>query len=297
MIAPAALVGPAAHAASAKHHPVAKDHHFVDSTITLNVSDPTSKKTGFDLDGDGNVNNRFAGIFAELGSEGLDVPGTIEAAVTSGAIVTLGSLHTTSLTNAKHANFRIYDGKPKASPVLTGGGKFTIDPAVPAGKAIKGSISKGTFTGEGGTIPLELSLVDSQPVIALKVVDAHVKAKCTATGCAHAKFGGAITRATVNAKIIPVIATVMTDIIQATCSEASPDTCSSEAQELHEIFDTNGDFIVTTQELLGNDLINGVFAPDVDLYKANGKPGHDGVADSLSIGFGFTASSAKFKQP
>jgi hypothetical protein len=48
---------------------------------------------------------------------------------------------------------------------------------------------------------------------------------------------------------------------------------------------------------MSNNLIKNVFAPDLDLFKANGHRGTDGTADSLSIGLGFEAVSAVFTQP
>jgi hypothetical protein len=63
------------------------------------------------------------------------------------------------------------------------------------------------------------------------------------------------------------------------------------------LFDENHDFQITTEELAGNSLLAVLLTPDVDLFRANGKPGHDGVADALSFGIGFTVKTAVFTEP
>jgi hypothetical protein len=44
--------------------------------------------------------------------------------------------------------------------------------------------------------------------------------------------------------------------------------------------------VIGAGELRTSPLVRAVLAPDLDLEKANGKPGQDGVADALSAGFG-----------
>jgi hypothetical protein len=275
----------------------AVNHHYVTDKLIL-LTDASSKRTGFDLDNDADhaVDNQLASIFGALTSDGIDLRSTVESSVTSGDVVMLHSLRSASLTNAKGATWRVFAGKPKASPVLTGGGRFRVDPAVAAGKAMIGRIKNGTFLGAGGSIPLQLAMVPDQPPVELRLVAARLKAHCDATGCTRAKFGGGIPKQQVNRRMIPALAALLQNIVDTQCPPPHS-TCSSEAQQILATFDTNSDYVITVHEVRSNNFVQVLFAPDLDLYKANGKPGTDGVMDSLSAGIGFRAKSAHFSQP
>ena len=75
---------------------------------------------------------------------------------------------------------------------------------------------------------------------------------------------------------------------------SSPDTCGAGASNILSLFDVNHDYRITADELRANNLINAVLQADLDLFGANGSPGHDGVKDAVSLGLGFTAKSAIF---
>jgi hypothetical protein len=287
---------PAVHAATATGpHP--SNHHYVTASLDLPL-DPSSTATGFDLDGDGDVNNQLAKVFAAMASQGLDFPSLVESSITSGQVVMLHSLRTTSLTKAKTATWQVFQGRPKPHPVLTGGGHFAVDSAAPSGTAMRGHIKHGIFLGTAGTIPLQLALLPGEAALQLKVLDAHLKARCDVDGCSHAKLGGGITVKQLNHTVIPALATAMTFFIEQNgCSKSSPDNCSDQAKQMLQIFDTNDDYVISTHELKSNSLIQNVFAPDLDLLNATGHRGKDGVKESVSLGLGFTAKSAHFTQP
>jgi hypothetical protein len=94
--------------------------------------------------------------------------------------------------------------------------------------------------------------------------------------------------------MIPVLAGAMQAVVDASCSIASPDTCSGQARQLLDLFDTDDDYTITADELRASPLITAVLAPDLDLTTADGSPGHDGVNDAISLGLGFTAKNASF---
>ena len=54
------------------------------------------------------------------------------------------------------------------------------------------------------------------------------------------------------------------------------------------------DRLITTQEVKTS---SPFLAPDLDLVKANGTPGKDGVKDAMSFGFGFTTVQATLVRP
>jgi hypothetical protein len=279
---------------AAVHHAV--NHHYVTNSFSFG-SDASSATMGFDLNGDHQVDNQLGKIVSALTGMGFDLPSAVSTSLTSGASVTLNSLRTTSLSNAKSASWLVLSGKPKAHPGLTGHGKFAVDRSVPSATKLSGRIKRGTFLGSGGTIPLRLGLIPGEPPIALKVVDAHLQAHCTASACTQAKLGGAITEKQVNSTIMPGLADFLTATVAQTCSAASPTTCSTTAQTIISLFDTNHDYVISTSEVKNNNIVGSLFLPDLDLFKANGHRGTDGKADSLSLGLGFTAVKASFKQP
>ena len=109
------------------------------------------------------------------------------------------------------------------------------------------------------------------------------------TACSG-KLGGGISQQ-VDEVLIPAIASALQTVIDASC----PTACSPAAANILIVFDANGDQIVTADELRSNFLVQAILlSPDLDLVKGNGRPGRDGVRDSISVGLGFTAKAALF---
>lgn len=273
-----------------------RDHQYV--TDTLKIGSTASEADGYalDLDGNGTADDALGRFFAGLSSI-LNVDQSIAASVQAGGTVTLHSLQASSLRADRNASWHVYIGKPKPNPVLSGGGGFTIDPAAPAGTDLRGSIARGQFTGGPGVVYLRLGLVPGHPPVQIQLVGARIQAACTALGCTSGKIGGGLPAAEANSVIIPALAEILQGIIDTSCTGSTPDSCTPAAANLLSLFDTNGDLKITPDELRANALIAAVLAPDVDLLKANGRPGHDGVNDSLSLAFGFTAKGAVFVAP
>jgi hypothetical protein len=135
-----------------------------------------------------------------------------------------------------------------------------------------------------------LSLVSGQAPSRLDLASAHVQATCDATGCTG-KLGGGIATTQVNEVLIPAMAAALQTVVDASC----PTSCSPAATNILNLFDANNDRKVTADELRANFLIQAIFlSPDLDLLRANGRPGHDGVRESVSVGLGFTAKRARF---
>jgi hypothetical protein len=209
----------------------------------------------------------------------------------------MNSIATISLSADPVAWWRVYLGTPTPNPVLTGGGTFAVDPTAPSGTALRGSITGGRFLGGPGIVPLRLGLVPGDPPVQIQLVGARVQADCTNLGCSNGKIGGGVPTAEVDSVIIPALADAMQAVIDASCTISTPELCSAAARNLLSVFDSNADFRITADELRANFLIAVLLAPDVDLLKANGRPGNDGVNDSLSLGLGFTAKQAVFVTP
>jgi hypothetical protein len=190
----------------------------------------------------------------------------------------------------------VHLGTPRPNPVLSGGGHFSVDPTAPVGTPLDGAISQRRFAGGPGAVPLRLGLVPRQPPVEVHLAGAHIEASCDADGCREGKVAGGIVAAEVDAVVIPALAAVMQVVIDETCSRLAP-TCEYPGQALVALFDANGNRKVTADELRENELIRAIFAPDLDLFAADGSPGQDGVNDSLSVALGFTSNSATFALP
>ena len=82
----------------------------------------------------------------------------------------------------------------------------------------------------------------------------------------------------------------------------SGETCctpDSTGELLYDLFDTDGSCDVSLTEFEENNLIATLLSPDLDLLDADGNfnPNDDGVLDSLSLGIGFSATTADFLPP
>jgi hypothetical protein len=267
---------------------------YVTDTMTYGSSAGEASGYGFDLDGDDVADNVLGAVFAGLSSV-VDLDAPMNAALHAGDVVMLHTLRAPhSLASDPTASWQVFFGVPTPAPVLTGGGSFVVDPVAAGSTVLGGAITFGEFSGGPGAVAVRLGLLPGQPPIELHLSAARIQADCSASGCTHGKLGGAVAKSEVDTLMIPVLAGAMQAVIDASCSLSSPDTCSGQARQLLDLFDTNDDYTITADELLASPLITAVLAPDLDLATADGSPGHDGVKESVSLGLGFTAKNASF---
>ncbi len=119
----------------------------------------------------------------------------------------------------------------------------------------------------------------------------------SATGL-DGQIQGSIKSSDIQSQVIPALAANLTEQVQA-------DPNSSSAQQIEATFDVGGcgnaqanDQRIDPCELAGNAIIQQVFAPDVQIYDANGNyaPNPSGAKkDSWSFGIAFTAVKATFQ--
>lgn len=277
-----------AQAAPAKEK--ATTHGYVVNRLAIPMTGAQATKVGFDLDGDGDVDNKVGNLFALLAGQGVNLQAASDDAVQGGTLVTLLSVQASSLVNATGVQVRLFKGKTTASPDLDGGGTFTVDSSASVTKA-KGAIVKKKLTTKPGKAKLSLpSLYPGLPAIKLVLTKARLTAKCTAVRCAKGRVGGGISTAQVDTAIIPAIGAIARAAIKADCTGTTESTCAdgSNGKTMMGLFDTNNDGLVTDQEVRSNPYVKGALAPDVDL---NG----DGKTDALSMAVGFSAVNATIK--
>lgn len=270
--------------------PKAVKHGYVVNRLILPTSSGQATQVAFDVDGDGDVDNRVGQLFSLLASQGVDVQSGADQAVDSGALVTLLSIQATSLKDAKGAKLRLFKGLSVAAPDLNGGGKFKVDKAAPK-SVLKATITKKVVATKPGTVRLTLpSLFPGLPVVRFDLRHAQVAAKCTAERCSKGRIGGGISSAQIDAAVVPAIGAIARAAIAADCTGTTEDTCTegSAGRTMMGIFDANDDGLVTDQEVRTNGLVQAMLAPDLDLDG-------DGTKDALSFGIGFSAANASIR--
>jgi hypothetical protein len=270
-------------------------YHFVTSTITIPTTSAQANALGFDLDGNGTVDNALGKVLASLSGQ-IDVAGAAQAALTDGSIVLLHSLRTGGLTKSKTAKWQIFIGDPQASPDLSGHGTFTVAADSPRDAIFAGSVAAKAFAGGPSAIAIALPQGPGSTPAIVHLVAAHATAGVTSTTCANGRLGGAVPMTDVNDVILPALANALDARLVADGCTADASACSSSDRTLLSILDTDGDRVITADELRSNAIVQAVLKPDVDVLGADGSPGQDGAKDSISIGIGFTCAAAKFSE-
>ena len=270
-------------------------HGYVVNSLTFPFSSEQARSLGRDLTGDGKPDNQLGMVLAQLSSQGLDLSAVIAETIESGDLLALHSLRTTSLANAKNATLRLFGGKAKANPDLNGGGTFGVDTSAPSVK-LAAKIKDRAVKAGPGKIPFAFpTLVPGEKPVVLTLKKGRVNATCRKARCEDGRITGAISMTQINAKFVPTLAKLFQSLVDQDCP--TKDTCEagSNGQTVLNIFDADDDGQITATELRENNLIEALLAPDVDLVKANGKPGQDGVKDAMSFGVGFTSAWAKIR--
>jgi hypothetical protein len=280
LLAGSLLVAPSVEAKPKPHKPV--KHGYVVSQLQVPVGSTEAQQLGLDLNGDGKVDNRLGQVFGALAAQGFDVQGLLGAAFGSGSLVTLLSVQTKNLKNAKGVRVRLFRGVP---------GTTRVDKTAPVTE-LKAKIKKKAIVPKPGTVHLALpGLLPGRPVVTLDLRQGRILATCRANGCVAGRIVGGIPTEQVDQRLVPELGAVVRAVVARDCPTTPPDPCTPDTQgaQLLQLFDADHDGTVTDQELRDSVLIKGLLAPDLDLV------GGDGVADSLSVGVGFTAAAAKVR--
>jgi hypothetical protein len=282
--------------------PVSGDHYgYVIDSLKMPASGNEASEAGFDLDGDGKVDNRFGQAMVSFATQGFDINGAIETAILNGDTILLGDLQATALTAAKGAAFATYfgdDPMPAACATaadcgkhLSGLASFTLA-ASPAGKACEGSLAASVFTCRGGSLPIRFSI---GATVDLTLRDARVElSDVTKAGFPSGRLGGSISEKDVNDHIYPAIQSVIQAALAKDCKTTGAPSCgctaSSAGASYITLLDANHDCAVPLAEIKANSLFASLLAPDLDLD-------HDDSLESLSCAFTVSGKSATFELP
>lgn len=279
----------AAVAVSAK----APERGYVTSAMVIPSTNTEARSIGRDMDHDGEADNQLGQVFAALATQGMDFQGAQTASITAGDLLMLHSLRTPSFRKAKRATWQVLYAEPTATPDFSGSGSFTVSDDPPSPK-LRAKVKKGHVTTSVGNIPVELATGGG--IITLELTNAKVAAKCSKSGCSGGRITGALTTDELETSLAPQFGVQFTAIVTRDCPGPDKTSCAADSsgKTLQSLFDSNDDLTISAEEILTSPLFQALFTPDLDLEKANGQPGQDGVADALSAGFGFTAVKGRF---
>ena len=269
-----------------------RSYRYVTDSLRIGSTAFEASTFAFDLDGDKRKDNVMGQALVLL-PIGLDE--AMADALLEGDIVVLHTLRADSLKDDVRASWQVHLGIPQPDPVLTGGGTFSIDPSATPGTRQVGAVSDGRFVGRGGIIVLRLGVAEGLPPVEVSLHGARVRADCLRRSC-QGKLGGGITAAEFDDEVVPAIAAQMQTVVETDpdCEPPLPESCDGIPRMLLDLFDANHDGELTADELRANLLFTVVFSPDLDLLLADGRPGQDGIRESISVGLGFTARYATF---
>ena len=288
-LATSSLVATSSADAQVPKPPKPVKYGYVVSNLVVPTNNNQARELAVDIDKDGEVDNQMGQVFGTLASQGIDVQGAVDAMIASGSVITLLSVQTTSLKNAKGAKVRLFKGKPKVDPDYTDG-RFSVDKTAPSAE-LKAKIVNKVLVPKAGKVPVVIpGLFNTGPTLSVHLTKGVVIAKCTKKRCTGGIIAGAITQSDIDTRLIPSMGGAARAAIAADCTGTTEETCAemSTGKTMMTLFDANDDGLVTDQEVHDNSLIQSLLAPDLDLNK-------DGTGDALSFGVGFTANAAKVK--
>ena len=263
------------------------------SNLTLVHTMAQTTQYAFDLDDNGVVDNSLGRnvvpVFTTV-MTGSSSPSSIletvnRDAVAAGRVLLLHSFHADATTSDGCASWRVHLASQSDPPDFSGTGAFEVDPNVPSGTQLFGSVTNSVFRASLGEAPLKLRMGDSfNSYVTFRLRGVRIEATVGAAGCPAGRLGGGIPIEDAR----PKLTTALTSQINY---EIAQDPQGQRAQQLRATFDGNDDNIITVDEVG----VVVMFGPDVDLVGADGNPGRDGVQDSLSVALAFGCVGAVYQ--
>lgn len=287
---------------------------YVVNTAQLPSNTAEANELGLDLNDDGRPDNALGQLIAALADEAdLDVNTAVTDAINNGDVILLTSLETEALDNALCARMGVFLGDMPSTPPcdpdglncgahLDGATSFELSASSPVDTKINGQIVNSRFTlgaNNPGNFTIQIDIAELGMPLDLDLIGARIDAVVTAEGVSDGAIGGAITEDDLNTSILPAVHGLVNDVVSQDCMVGADPCCTpdSAGAVVLSFFDEDMSCDVTLEEIQTNTLLSTLLAPDLDLLDAEGNPGIDGVADSLSIGLGFSATTGTFTVP
>ncbi len=283
--------------------PVATAHRWVIDGQRIPTTNPEAQMFGLDLNGDMVVDNQLGSVFAALNSQGFEIQGATDTAISRGTILMLGEAQVGGPGGPTAATFTLYTGANPQPPAcmsasdpvcrrhLQGNASFDLAAGSPVDPPLAGTLANGTLLAGPGHLHVSImfGLATSTP-ITVELLGARVRLQTvSATSLGQSVIAGGISMTERDTKLIPAIHQTAVAAVAADCTSTVPPDCGcaagSTGRTYLSLFDTTPkDCVISLQEISGNSLIQSLLAPDVTLEGQQ----------ALSLGFGVTAVKATF---
>lgn len=261
---------------------------YVVDAVLLPSTAAQGTQYGFDLDGNGTVDNALGTILAAVTglAGGLTVQPAVDEAVNTGELLLLFRLFTADLVNQPSLVAHHWRAVPTqcctstypptcAAEAKAGcfSGSYTFTP-VPPETQLLGTLAAGDFSFGPTSLQLAIPLFGGA-LIDVTLLGARLRGTLAGWRIADGAIGGAISQQDIDNQVIPAIAMAMDRAYQL-------DPVGNAV--MGQLFDTNKDGKIETAEVAANPLITTFLTPDVDVDG-------DGTKE-MSIGIAFTAVGA-----
>jgi hypothetical protein len=272
----AACTSPPAPVPIGPHYTYMLDHVQVPSNNT------DARLFAFDLNGDKVVDNNLGSVFATATGMGFDTTASTQHAVDAGTIALIADLQTPDLDSTEHAGFTFAFGEREAP------GAYTIAADSPADAPAVGSAANNVFSFPDAALSVRVAFMDPTNLITLPLEHAHVELdSVSADRVSQGVVCGAVPRLALDTLLLPSVTQAFEAAVKHDCGTTNGEPCGcvqgSLGATIVDQFDTAPDCVITEHEIVSNDLIISLLAPDLTF---------DGVP-YVSFGLGFSAVATR----
>lgn len=249
-------------------------HDYVQRGWILPHNATEAQQLGFDLDGDGHVEDQAGTVIGALAGLGLEIEQSSADAFTGGDLIALHRLRADDLVADPSVEWTLFEGAPGAAPRFDGSDRLL---AVAQTGQLAGMIHDGRAELAWGGATIALPFFPGQDPLRIPLGEARMVIDLDASGC-HGRVGGSIAADDITGAVLPTLAA------EAIIHMARhPEHRFTEIA--HQVFDDNHDAQVTVDEILADPVTRGLFSSDLD---TDG----DGQRDAVSFGLGFECAPA-----
>jgi len=270
---------------------------YVIDSANLPGTATEASQFALDLDGDDSARPDNAlgyALSAVFGFTDTDGDAAAKAGLVNGRIVQLLEIQTTSFDDAGGVGATMWlarDLDDDPSDNFSGDERFGIDDSV-ATQPLSGHIMNGRMSVSLGAVPIRVALphVDDGAVLTLEA--ARIEAYVSAEGITG-RLGGVIPEQEIDTVLIPLVHTSVSASVALDCVEGRCEA-DSDGQLMLEVFDVDGDGLISIEEVRDNSIVQALLRPDLDMFDDGELCVRcDGEKDSLSVGLWFSAVPAR----
>jgi hypothetical protein len=295
------------------------------ATDSLKLPKTTGGSTyAYDFDGDGKQENQLKNLVNVISLSGLNIQDSVDMAVQGGQAIILADIKTPDLMTSMCSSltFSLADAPAMGAPKPKFDGTDTFKVGGIAGVTLFGGITAGklsTIASKDQTAANEQKITLNLPLgmgttLPLSLRGAHIEGSLVMeAGVLKIKNGaihGVLAKKDIDEQIVPLVASLLTDLIQKDVKMGMPgDTAKAiiglfeqknDAKCMANMNDCCATHIatckITKEEVLASP-IGGVLAPDVQVLDeaGNWKPVAGGkMVNGMSVGLGFSSVKASF---